>query len=88
MGVLGLKFVDEFKQFLVDERHSWGHQYIFRFPNNYGASVIRNTASYGNAQDLWEMALIFFDENGNWDLTYERDFDDDVNRLLGKIIEY
>ena len=49
MSVLGLKFVDEFKQSLVDENHDYGHHYIFRFPNNYGASVVRNIASYGNA---------------------------------------
>ena len=61
MSVLGLMFVDIFKQSLVDENHDWGHQYIFRFPNNYGASVVRNRGSYGNEQDLWEMALIFFD---------------------------
>lgn len=82
MSVLGLMFVGEFKQFLVDEDHDWGHHYIFRFPNNYGASVIKNASSYGNAQDLWEMALIFFDEDDNWDLTYERDFDDDVKGYL------
>ncbi len=67
---------------MVDEDHNWGHHYIFRFPNNYGASVIRNSGSYGSAQDLWEMALIFFDEDGNWVLTYERDFDDDVKGYL------
>lgn len=35
MSVLGLKFVDKFKQFLVEENHDFGHHYIFRFPNNY-----------------------------------------------------
>ena len=81
-SVLGLKFIEEFKQYLVDEDHDLGHQYIFRFPNNYGASVIKNVGSYGNAQDLWEMALIFFDEDGDWHLTYERDFYDDVKGYL------
>lgn len=89
--------IEEFKQYLVGEDHNWGHHYIFRFPNNYGASVIKNACSYGNAQDLWEMALIFFDEDGYWDLTYERDFDDDVKghltddnviELLEKIKQY
>lgn len=98
MSVLGLKFIEEFKQYLVYEDHDWGHQYIFRFPNNYGASVVRNRCSYGNKQDLWEMALIFFfDEDGDWSLTYERDFDDDVKgyltddsviKLLEKIKQY
>ena len=39
-------------------------------------------SSYGNTKGLWEMALIFFDGNGNWGLTYERDFDDDVKGYL------
>ena len=67
---------------MVDEDHNWGHHYIFRFPNNYGASVVKGLGTYGHAQDLWEMALIFFDEDGNWVLTYERDFDDDVKGYL------
>ena len=82
MSVLGLKFIEEFKQYLVDEDYGWGYHYIFRFPNNYGASVIKNPDSYGSTQDLWEMALIFFDEDGDWNLTYERDFDDDVKGYL------
>lgn len=58
MSVLGLKFVKEFKQYLVEEDHAdWGHHYIFRFPNNYGASVIKNSGSYGSKKDLWEMAI-------------------------------
>lgn len=28
------------------------------------------------------MALIFFDEDGDWGLTYEKDFDDDVKGYL------
>ena len=82
MSAFGLKFVDKFKQSLVYENHDLGHYYIFRFQNNYGASVVKAPGSYGNAQDLWEMALIFFDEDGDWDLTYERDFDDDVKGYL------
>lgn len=82
MSAVRLKFIKEFKQYLVVEDHDWGHHYIFRFPNNYGASVIKNPGSYGHAQDLWEMALIFFDEDGDWNLIYERDFDDDVKGYL------
>lgn len=82
MSVLGLKFIEKFEQYLVDEYHDWGHHYIFRFPNNYGASIIKATGTYGYTQDLWEMALIFFDEDGDWDLTYEQDFSDDVKGYL------
>ena len=97
MSVLGLKFVDKFKQYLFDEFHGWGHRYIFKFPNNYGASVIKCPASIGNAQDLWEMALIFFNRDYDWHITHERDFDDgdkgyltddNVIELLEKIKQY
>ena len=82
MRALKLKIIEKFIQYLVDEDYDWGVHYIFRFPNNYGASVIKGPGSYGSTQGLWEMALIFFDEDGNWDLTYERDFDDDVKGYL------
>lgn len=82
MSELGLKFVEEFKQYLVEEYHDWGHHYIFRFSNNYGASIIKAVGTYGYAQNLWEMALILFGDDGDWNLTYERDFYDDVKGYL------
>ncbi len=95
-----LKVNDEYKQYLIKKGElDDGVQYIFKFPNDYGASVIKTRYSYGYKQDLWEMGLIFFvgDGDRDWHLTYERDFEDDVkgyltdeevNRLLEKIIEY
>lgn len=93
-----LKVNDEYKQYLITEKELYdGVQYVFKFPNDYGASVIKTRYSYGYKQNLWEMGLIFFYEDGNWNLTYERDFyddvkgyltDDEVNRLLEKIIKY
>ena len=93
-----LKVNEEYKQYLIkkDELYD-GVQYIFKFPNDYGASVIKRRYSYGSEKDLWEMALIFFNRVGDWYLTYERDFDDDVkgyltddevNEFLGKILKY
>lgn len=56
-----LKVNEEIKQYLIRKRELLdGVQYIFKFPNNYGASVIKNRGSYGHHEDLWEMALIFF----------------------------
>lgn len=78
-----LKGIDEYKQYLIRKGKQYdGIQYVFKFPNGYGASVIKTRYSYGSEQDLWEMALIFFDEDGSSDLTYERDFDDDVKGYL------
>ena len=37
-----------------------GVQYVFRFENNYGASVIKRLGSYGYDQDLWDLAVIRF----------------------------
>lgn len=90
-------FIKEFDKYLVDQSYDFGCQYIFRFTNDYGASVIKSPGSYGHEQDLWEMALIFFDNDGNYDLTYKKDFEDDVigylsndevSELLEKIMKY
>lgn len=37
-----------------------GIQYIFRFDNNYGASVVKHLASYGYERNLWELAVLYF----------------------------
>ncbi len=54
-----------------------GVQHIHRFKNNYGASVIRNTYSYGGRSGLWELAVIYF--NGDeWDIVSTTHITDDV----------
>lgn len=39
-----------------------GIQYVFKFDNNYGASVIRHQYSYGGLKGLWEIAVLKDDE--------------------------
>lgn len=81
---LELQIDDQFKQYMINKFKDElkGIHYIFKFPNNYGASVIKGKYTYGCEYDLWEMGLIFFNEDGTWSLTYERDFDDDVKGYL------
>lgn len=72
-----------------DENQHW----IFKFENNYGASVIKHFGSYGFEEDLFELAVIYFDGQ-NWELTYNTPITDnvighltnnDVIRYLNKI---
>lgn len=60
-----------------------GDQLIFRFTNNYGASVVRNAHSYGNEEGLWELAVIYWPVPENldifgFDLTYDTPITGDV----------
>lgn len=55
-----------------------GVQKIYQFNNTYGASVIRHNGSYGHDDDLWELAVLKFNEAGGWVLTYETTITDDV----------
>ena len=70
-----------------------GRQHIYKFPNGYGASVVRNDFSYGSREGLWELAVLRFWED-EWDIDYTTKITSDVvghltegqvNRLLRKI---
>jgi hypothetical protein len=71
-------------------------QYIFRFDNNYGASVIKCRGSYGYKEDLWELAVMQFDADDERHLCYDTEItedvighltDEEVRTYLGKIKE-
>lgn len=49
-------------------------QHLFKFPNSYGASVIRNEHSYGGEDGLFELAVL--DEYEG--ITYSTPITDDV----------
>ena len=53
--------------------HAGGEQWVFEFPNGYGASVIRNMYSYGGSVGLWEIAVLWGGE-----LTYDTPVTNDV----------
>ena len=71
-----------------------GVQYLFRFDNGYGASVVKHDGSYGHGSDLWELAVIYFEGESAWHLTYSTPItndvegwltDEEVRKLLQKI---
>lgn len=62
---LELKINDEFKDYLTQKfdrsnpiTKEPGVQYVFKFENGYGASVIKHLGSYGYEDDLWELGLL------------------------------
>ena len=53
-------------------------QYIFKFENNYGASVVKGFGTYGGEDDKWELATVKF-VNDIHHLIYDNPVcDDDV----------
>lgn len=69
------KFLEDFTPVVIKkgdyDKHSI--QYLFEFPNGYGASVIKSRISYGGRQGLWELAVLK-DKN----LCYNTHITDDV----------
>ena len=58
-----------------------GNQEVYRFPNNFGASVIRHNFSYGHEDGLWELAVLEFTDTpvkDHFDLCYTTPITDDV----------
>ena len=58
----------------------FGIQKIYRFPNGFGASVVKSEYSYGGNENLWELAVITFDgdDSEKFELTYETPITNDV----------
>ena len=63
-----------FEQYLIDSNvFCDGYCYEFQFENNYGASVIKHSYSYGNEDDLFELAVL-----DDREITYDTYLADDV----------
>jgi hypothetical protein len=62
---------------LFERNLNGGTQKVYKFENNYGASVVSHMYSYGGNRGLWELAVLEF--NGtDWSLTYDTEITDDV----------
>jgi len=60
-----------------------GVQFIFKFDNMFGASVVRHKGSYGNNAGLWELAVIKFDNHGSWQIDTSTKITDDWYNVIG-----
>jgi len=69
-------------------------QKVYKFDNNYGASVVKGEHTYGGDEGLWELAVVIFDTSGGFNLCYTTPItsdveghlsDDEVEVLLAKI---
>ena len=77
-------------EYLIEtNNHMEGIQKVYKFPNGYGASVIKHKGSYGYHKGLWEVAVLFHGE-----LCYDTEItndvlghlnDPEVDNVLGKI---
>lgn len=52
------------------------NQLLYKFANGYGASVI--TGGYGSSNCPYELAVVKFDPENNWDLCYDTEITSDV----------
>lgn len=72
-----------FEDYLFEESYVKKYEkeslhYIFKFKNGYGASVVKNIGSYGNTEDLFELAVIKFSDDYSWELCYDKKITSDV----------
>ena len=71
------------KSFLVESIYGGIHK-IYKFKNGYGASVVQHKYSYGGDKGLWELAVIIFNNKGEWDISYGTPITGDVIGYLGR----
>lgn len=83
-----------FEKYLEDEQYSIcpiGNHYMFKFDNGFGASVIKTKdCSYGNENDLWELAVIIWCNPDDYKLITMKDItgnDDDNDDVYGYLTD-
>lgn len=66
------------EKYLVGEKeHLGGIAKRYRFPNDYGASVVSHPYSYGGSVGKWELAVLEY-SGEDWRLTYSTPITQDV----------
>lgn len=67
---------EDYKDFEIDP--AIDGQWLFRFNNGYGASVIKHPGSYGYFEDLFELAVLKFRNKTDWSLCCDTEITNDV----------
>jgi hypothetical protein len=76
-----MKTIKDFTSYIIDiNSYNKGMQILFRFPNNYGISLVCHSLSYGNDDNEFEIAIINYDseDNDDWDICYTTKLTQDV----------
>ena len=71
---MDLTYSDKFKDYIETKFDIVYPQTIYKFPNGYGASVIKFNYVYFGI----EIAVLRFDKNGKWDIDYSTPITNDV----------
>jgi len=65
-----------------------GVQHLYKFPNNYGASVVKHDFSYGGKSGLWELAVLDYSIDKIGEMCYTSGITEDViGHLTWKNVE-
>ena len=71
---MDLTYSDKFKDYIEQQIDIGYPQTIYKFPNGYGASVIKFNYIYFGI----EIAVLRIDEEDNWDIDYSTPITNDV----------
>ena len=76
-----MKTIKDFTSYIIDiNPRNKGMQVLFRFPNDYGISLVCHSFSYGNDDNEFEIAIINYDseDNDDCDIFYTTKLTQDV----------
>lgn len=68
-----MKYFDMKKYLFKEDEHLGGIHKVYKFPNEFGASVIKNPFSYGGYKGLYELAMVQFIDEDDYELFYDSD---------------
>lgn len=81
--------VEQFREFQTETNYvNDGVQHVYKFPNDFGASVVKHDFSYGGKSGLWELAVLDYRVDKTGEITYHTPITQDViGHLAWKKVE-